>query len=129
MVWPLRNGRPIVQVNLRTPDGQAFSRSLLADTGAGTANSPFDLVIDEEDCLLCGTRPTGQTSLRGAMQGTFSVYLVRVRIDALAIDALFAAVGVQSLPPGLDGTACFRFLNRFAYGNFGGWETFGLKTP
>lgn len=39
-----------------------------------------------------------------------------------------AAVPANALPTGLDGIAAFRFLNRFAYGNFGAPEHFGLET-
>jgi hypothetical protein len=37
------------------------------------------------------------------------------------------AVGVQTPPTGFDGIACFRFLNRFTYGNFGSSTQFGLE--
>src|SRR5207248_1614857 len=33
--------------------GQPFPRILLADTGAGSRNSGIDLILDENDCLLC----------------------------------------------------------------------------
>ena len=36
-------------------------------------------------------------------------------------------VGVPSVPPGFDGIACFPFLNRFTYGNFGDSGQFGLE--
>jgi hypothetical protein len=29
----------------------------------------------------------------------------------------------------LEGIACFRFLNRFTYGNFAGADQFGLELP
>jgi hypothetical protein len=37
-------------------------------------------------------------------------------------------LGVANPPSGLDGIACFRFLNRFTYGNFGSANEFGLET-
>jgi hypothetical protein len=36
-------------------------------------------------------------------------------------------VGVPYPPPDFDGIACFRFLNRFTYGNFGDKNAFGLE--
>jgi len=33
-----------------------------------------------------------------------------------------------AFPPGFDGTACFGFLNRFTYGNFGDPGQFGLES-
>ena len=36
------------------------------------------------------------------------------------------AVAVPAVPPGVAGFACFRFLNRFTYGNFGDTDGFGL---
>ena len=127
-LWPLVKGRPVVQVELQAFDGRLLLRTLLADSGAGTTQSLFSLVLDEEDCLLCGDRPTRMTTLRGAFDGTFPIYLVHVKIAALKVDHHVAAVGVQSLPPGLDGIACFRLLNQFTYGNFGIADQFGLET-
>jgi hypothetical protein len=46
----------------------------------------------------------------------------------LDLSATVHAVGVPTAPPGLDGIACFRFLNRFTYGNFGNPNEFGLGT-
>ncbi|MGH7136646.1 MAG: hypothetical protein ACREHD_12965 [Pirellulales bacterium] len=39
-----------------------------------------------------------------------------------------SAVGVPSPPAGFDGIGCFRFLNRFTYGNFADHGQFGLET-
>jgi hypothetical protein len=36
-------------------------------------------------------------------------------------------VGVRSVPAGFDGIACFAFLDRFTYGNFGDPGQFGLE--
>jgi len=32
-----------------------------------------------------------------------------------------------ALPPGFNGLACFGFVNRFTYGNFGDPSQFGLE--
>jgi hypothetical protein len=34
---------------------------------------------------------------------------------------------IPNPPTGFDGIACFRFLNRFTYGNFGAATHFGLE--
>src|ERR1700733_7360004 len=48
-------GRPCVEVILTlTAGGQQLARNLLADTGAGSRNSAFQLILEEDDCLLCG---------------------------------------------------------------------------
>jgi hypothetical protein len=50
-----------------------------------------------------------------------------VQLPALGFDARLRVVAVPHLPPGFDGVACFRFLNRFTYGNFGNSNAFGLE--
>ena len=58
VLWPLRNGRPCVQVILTLAiGGQPLPRNLVADTGAGSRNSTFQLILEETDCLLCGGNP------------------------------------------------------------------------
>ena len=126
--WPLRQNRPCLQVVLTlTATGQFIPRTLLADTGAGTRRSAFELILDETDCLRCGGMPLFSTSLGGAYSGTFRLYEVAVQIPALGFTQKLRAVGVTSLPAGFDGIACFRFLNRFTYGNFGDPGQFGLE--
>ena len=127
--WTLQHGRPCVQVDLIVADtGQRFPRMLLADTGAGARNAPYQLVLDESDCLLCGGRPVKPTSLGGAYSGWFMIYHLAVRLPALGFDRQRFAVGVETPPPGFDGIAGFGFLNRFTYGNFGDPALFGLET-
>lgn len=115
--WALRNGRPIIEVEtfLRN-SGQAIARSLVADTGAGSQESVFELVLDEATCRACDGIPMGRIQLGGAYSGTFPVYLVQARLAPLGFDELVAVVGVSSVPQGFDGIAAFRFLNRFQYG-------------
>lgn len=127
--WPLVSGRPVIQMELEMSDGQWTPRTLLADTGAGTLHSEFELMLDEDDCLLSGGRPFQPVRLRGAYTGTFPVYLVHVRVPTVGTDAYLRAVGVDAGPPGLDGIACFRFLSRFNYGNGGDPNAFGLDNP
>jgi hypothetical protein len=126
--WSLRKGRPCVQVVLTLAQGgQPMVRNLLADTGAGSLSSTFDLLLDEDDCLLCGGNPLVPITLGGAYAGSFPVYLLPVQIPALGITQNVRAVGVASVPPGFDGIACFRFLNRFSYGNFADPGSFSLE--
>lgn len=126
-VWPLKDGRPIIRVDLPLPNGGSTARTLLADTGAGTARSEFELVLDEEDCLLTGAFPCDPVRLRGAYEGVFRVYLLCVRVPGIPEDQDVRAIGVEKTPAGLDGIACFRFLNRFRFGNFGDPDLFGIE--
>jgi hypothetical protein len=117
-----------VQVILTlTAGGQPLPRNLVADTGAGSRNSAFQLILEEVDCLLCGGIPYTSTRLGGAYVGVFPIYVIPVRIPALGFDRYLRAVGVPSVPAGFDGIACFGFLNRFTYGNFGDPSQFGLE--
>jgi hypothetical protein len=100
---------------------------LVADTGAGSRASDFELILDEDDCLICGGIPDQSVSLGGAYTGPFPTYDLPVRIPALGFDQRILAVGVPSVLAGFDGIACFAFLNRFTYGNFGDPGQFGLE--
>ena len=127
-VWPLRHDQPTIQIVLSWPTGsQTVVRHLLADTGAGSARSGFEMVLDEQDCTGAGGIPSQPVTLGGAYIGSFPVYALRVRIPALQFDQHVRAVGVPVVPTGLDGLAGFRFLNRFTYGNFGDPGQFGLE--
>jgi hypothetical protein len=108
--------------------GQAVSRCLLADTGAGPAHCGFDLLMLQSDCLLCGGKPAQPVVLGGAYTGSHAVYLLRARLPVLGFDRNLAVVGIPTAPAGFDGIACFAFLNRFTYGNFGAANQFGLET-
>jgi|SRR5258708_870960 hypothetical protein len=126
--WRLHHGRPVIEVTLTlVPSGQQVARRLLADTGAGATIAGFELLLDEQDCLLCGGIPAQGVGLGGAYVGSFPVYLVRVRLPHLGFDQTVPAVGVPTTPKGLDGIASFAFLNRFTYGNFANRTEFGLE--
>ena len=126
--WPLRNGRPNIEIVLTLAlDGKPSPRTLLADTGAGSRQAGFDLILDEDDCVLCGGLHLFTATLRGAYKGAFPVYSVRVDLPSLGFAKPLRVVGVPAVPPGLDGIACFGFLNRFQYGNFGDRDSFGLE--
>jgi hypothetical protein len=128
VLWPLHHGRPSIEVDLtRTPGGRPETRTLLADTGAGLAKSQFELLLRDSDCLLCGGTPHGSITLRRAYRGRHPVYRIRVRIPGLGFDADVQAVGISAPPAGFDGNACFPFLKRFTYGNFGDRTQFGLE--
>jgi len=100
---------------------------LLADTGAGSQASSFQLILEEDDCLLCGGFPYPPVALGGAYVGSFPIYDLVVRVPALGFNQRLRVVGVPSALAGFDGIACFRFLNRFTYGNFGDPGQFGLE--
>jgi hypothetical protein len=126
--WPLWHGRPRVEVVLTLAQGgQPLPRTLLADTGAGSQASDFQLILDEDDCVLCGGNPLPHIQLGGAYSGSFPMYAISVQLPALGFVQDLRAVGVPSVPAGFDGIACFGFLNRFAYGNFGDPSQFGLE--
>lgn len=129
VLWPLLHDRPMVRVLLTlAATGQQVSRYLVADTGAGTARSGFELVLAEQDCLACGGMPFQAVLLGGAYAGSFPIHLMRVQVPELSFDHHLHAVGVPVCPPGFGGIAAFRFLNRFTYGNFGDPGQFGLET-
>lgn len=126
--WPLQLGRPCVKVVLtQMPGAHSIVRTLLGDTGAGARKSAFELLLDEHDCLLCDGNLDSPVQLSGAFVGTFPTYFVEVKIPALSFHRHIRAVAVPSLPAGFDGIACFSFLSRFTYGNFGNPDEFGLE--
>jgi hypothetical protein len=127
--WPLLHRQPRIEVTLTLAlGGPAVVRQMLADTGAGTARAGFELLLDEQDCLLCGGVPLQPIFLGGAYSGSFPAYLLRVQVTALGFDQFLPVVGISRSPRGFDGIACFRFLNRFTYGNFGDPGGFGLES-
>lgn len=128
MTWLLTRGRPNVEIVLpsRTVGPQTVRR-LLADTGGGSMHSKFDLILHEHDCLMCGGNRTKMVKMTGAYSGLFPIYGFRIQISQLGFDDDVEVAGVQNITSGLDGIACFRFLNRFTYGNFGDPGQFGLE--
>jgi hypothetical protein len=128
VLWPLRHGRPIVRIVLTLEaGGQRISRELLADTGAGSRRADLDLILEEDDCLLCGGTPLMPVVLGGAFQGSFPRYRIKVWLPELAFVKSLSVVAVPSTADGFAGIACFRFLNRFHYGNFSDPAKFGLE--
>src|SRR5205823_14717487 len=101
---------------------------LLADTGAGSRTSRFELILDESDCLLCGGKTSSMIGLGGAYAGQYPIYQLRVQVPELGFARAVRVVGVPANPRGFEGIAGFRFLNRFTYGNFGNPAEFGLET-
>jgi hypothetical protein len=124
--WPLQNDRPVIEIVMSASGGQDLVRRLIADTGAGTRQSVFQLLLEEIDCLQSGAILIDHVQLGGAYSGVFPVYLVDVRIPQLSFDDPVPVVGVSQVPPGFDGIAGFKFLNRFHYGNLGEPDSFGL---
>ena len=124
--WPLRHRRPMVELTLPLVRGKR-RRQLLADTGAGSGESNFELILRETDCRRSPDNTVlGQVQLGHAYSGWFNVYLIEVRIPRLDFADSVAVAAVPQVPEGFDGIACFRFLNRFHYGNFGDADMFGL---
>ena len=127
--WPLLHDRPVIQVVLTLAQGgQKVTRRLLADTGAAGRRDPFELILDEVDCLLCGGKLSKMVSLGGSFAGTHPVYGFPIEIPQLNFNRYLPVVGVANPPKGFDGVACFRVLSRFTYGNFGNPLAFGLET-
>ena len=125
--WPLRNRRPMIAVTLPQVKGRRVRR-LIADTGAGSDQAAFELLLRDVDCQGSDDpRAMGQVLLGGAYSGWFNVYSIEVRIPRLKFAEAVAVVGVPRVPDGFDGIACFKFLNRFHYGNFGDRDRFGLE--
>ena len=91
--WPLRQGCPSIGVLLTLGAGnQPLPLDLLADTGAGSATSAFDLLLEESDCLLCGGKASSSLVLGGAYAGRYTLYVLRVQIPALSLDDRLAVV-------------------------------------
>jgi hypothetical protein len=108
--------------------GQQIARYLLADSGAGSMLAPCELLLQDTDYRACGARPYGTIDLKRAYPGTYDAYMVRVQIPEIGFDNVLAVAGIPNSPTGFQGLACFRFLNRFTYGNFGDPGQFGLQT-
>lgn len=125
VTWPLTNGRPGIGVVLTLDDGTEVDAELLADSGGGSIHSSFDLILPEADCLLCGGTASSTVTLEGAYKGTFPRYMLHIQIPALGFNRRLY-FGVPSVED-FAGLACFRFLNRFGYGNFGDAARFGLE--
>jgi hypothetical protein len=107
--------------------GQPLLRTLLADTGAGSQKAGFELLLHEDDCLLCGGISLPSVVLGGAYAGSYPTFVLPLQLPALGFSQSINVVGVPSTPAGFDGIACFPFLNRFTYGNFGDAGQFGLE--
>jgi hypothetical protein len=127
--WSLAGGRPAVQIVLTVAmTKQPLSCTLLADTGAGAASAGIELILREGNCRRCEGFTLGLVRLGRAYAGRFPTFSLHVQLPALGFNDYVRAVGVPSGPSGLDGVACFPFLNRFTYGNFGDPGSFGLET-
>jgi hypothetical protein len=94
--WPLRNGRPVIEIVLSVSGGLDFVRILVADTGAGTRQSVFQLILDEDDCLRTVAIQIDHVQLGGAYSGVFPIYLVNVRIPQLNFDEPIPVAGFSN---------------------------------
>jgi hypothetical protein len=112
---------------MMVPGGQQVVRNLLADTGAGAAHTGIDLLLEDHDCLHADGRLSQTVTLGGSYVGSYPLYALRVQIPVLGFDREVSVVGVSRVPVGFDRLACFPFLNRFTYGNFGDPGQFGLE--
>jgi len=99
----------------------------LADSGAGNLHSRFHFLLTLADCHLCGGIYSHTVNLGRAYRGPHPVYVIKAEIPALGFCKALWAAAIASPPSGFDGTAGFRFLNRFTYGNFGDRTKFGLE--
>jgi hypothetical protein len=128
MTWLLTGGRPSIEIVLASKIvGLPSKRTLQADTGGGSIHSRLDLILQERDCLMYGGNRTRMVKLTGAYSGLFPIYSIRIQIPQLGFDDDVEVVGMRTISSGLDGSACFRFLTRFTYGNFGDPLQFGLE--
>lgn len=122
----------MIELSLVSPvNARQARRTLLADTGAGSTLGGMDLVLTEADRRRFSIGVEGALQLGGAFRGSFPTFWIPVSIPVIGFSALCLAVAVPSsqLPRPLHGIACFRFLNRFTYGNFGDNNRFGLEIP
>src|SRR3954464_5835643 len=100
VVWPLRHNRPSVRIDLKLEvGGQTLARALLADSGAGSSASGFDLISEEDDCLHCGGFPIDPINIGGAYQGSFPRYDLIVQVPELEFLGALRVVGVWKAPP------------------------------
>jgi hypothetical protein len=132
VTWQLEHNRPIVKIHLaETASDHTATRTLLADTGAGGFDAPFELILSASDCQrYAGLRSGYEVALGGAIVGAYPMYAMRIEISMLSWSRRVQVVAAPdaACPAGFDGIACFRFLNLFAYGNFGDRRQFGLET-
>jgi hypothetical protein len=132
VMWQLEHNRPVVKIQLAaTASDPTMTLTLLADTGAGGSNAPFELILNASDCQrYMGLRSGYEVALGGAIVGAYPIYAIRIEIPMLSWSrrVQVAAVPDTACPTGFDGIACFRFLNLFTYGNFGDRRQFGLET-
>ena len=128
VMWQLERDRPVVKIQLAsTASDPAVTRTLLADTGAGGANAPFELILSASDCQrYMGLQSAYEVALGGAIVGAYPIYALRIEIPMLSWSRRVQAVAIPdtACPVGFDGIACFRFLNLFTYGNFGDQRQF-----
>jgi hypothetical protein len=131
VIWQLERNRPVVKIQLvATASDPEVTRTLLADTGAGGFNAPFELILSTSDCQrYMGLQSGYEVALGGAIVGAYPIYAIRIEIPMLSWSRRVQAVAVPdtACPAGFDGVACFRFLNLFTYGNFGDQRQFGLE--
>ena len=117
-VWQLVQGRPVIEIVLSLPAaGQRTARTLLADTGAGSARTGMELILSEDDCSRFGMGSAGSLRLGGAFTGSFPAVWIHASVPGTGFSRLCLAVAVPAarLPQRLEGIACYRFLHRFTY--------------
>src|SRR5438128_5521651 len=88
----IRTETPSTSRSMVSPSRMSKRCWRIADTGAGSHQSGFDLILDEDDCLLCGGIPVSTVKLRGAFIGTFPVYALAVQVPALGFAKRVRAV-------------------------------------
>ncbi len=129
--WALVAGQPVIQIELQeNRSGSTVTRTLLADTGGGSALTPIHLALSFEDVSRFGGIFRGYVGSGGAIEGNFRVYAMDITIPELNLVSLVnvMAVPAETLPDGLQGIVCFRFLNSFNYGNGGNPAEFVLES-
>jgi hypothetical protein len=88
VMWQLERNRPVVKIQLAaTASDPEMMRTLLADTGAGGSNAPFELILSANDCQrYMGLRSGYEVALGGAIVGTYPIYALRIEIPIAVVE-------------------------------------------
>src|SRR5437899_12887146 len=114
VTWPLWHGRPQIEIEVPVISGMGSKAfRLLADTGGGSMQSPFEVVLNRNDCLAFGGLAIKPVHLSGTLSGPHSVFSIRIGIPQLSFDRYLDVVGAHRVRTGLAGIAAFPLLNRF----------------
>ena len=87
--WSLVQGRPVVELRLSLPGaGRETARTLLADTGAGSAGAGMELILSEDDRQQFRLGSAGTLHLGGAFTGGFSAFWVQASVRGTGFSSI-----------------------------------------